>query len=325
MRFLPIFLAFLLTACSPRLEPAGPAVRFPAMDDAAFIMPDGARLPYRAWRPEGQPRAVILALHGMNGSRNTWVLPAPVFAEHGIAVYAPDQRGFGAAPNRTVWAGTETMAADAAVMIRLLRWRYPRAKLYAMGESMGAAVLMAAAVSSTPPPVDGYVLIAPAVRGRATMNGLERNALWLFARMLGPLGFYDSAPGIVATDNREALLTRWNDPLTIRTTRLDTLSGLVDLMDAGRAAAPHLRAPTLIVYGAHDQVVPGPHTASLLRSLPAQVRVGMYPNGYHMLLRDLNRAEPIADIAAWIDTPAAPLPSGAEARARDWRVRVAAE
>ncbi len=318
MQFVAIILVAMLAACAPLVEPAGPTVMHSAMDDTAFTMQDGTRLPYRVWQPEAAPKAVILALHGMNGSRNTWLLPAPVFAEHGIAVYAPDQRGFGDTPTRTIWAGAESMAADATTMARLLRWRYPQVKIYAMGESMGAAVLMAATTGPAPPPVDGYILIAPAVRGRATMNGLTRGALWTLARILGPLGFYDSMPGITPTDNREALITRWNDPLTIRTTRLDTLSGLVDLMDTARDAAPRLRAPTLLVYGGRDQLVPGPSTASLLCSLPSAVRVGMYPNGYHMLLRDRQRAEPIGDIAAWIANPTAALPSGAEQQARNW-------
>ena len=34
--------------------------------------------------------------------------------------------------------------------------------------------------------------------------------------------------------------------------------------------------------------------------------------GYHMLLRDLDAEPVLADIAAWITDPAAPLPSGRE-------------
>ena len=45
--------------------------------------------------------------------------------------------------------------------------RYPQAKLILMGESMGAAVLMCLATELDPPPADGYVLVAPAVWGRA--------------------------------------------------------------------------------------------------------------------------------------------------------------
>ena len=46
-----------------------------------------------------------------------------------------------------------------------------------MAESMGAAALMVLATQPHPPPVDGYVLIAPAVWGRAEMNVLMRAAL----------------------------------------------------------------------------------------------------------------------------------------------------
>ena len=38
-------------------------------------MPDGMRLPYRDWLPKGKPVAVVLALHGMNDSRDAWEYP----------------------------------------------------------------------------------------------------------------------------------------------------------------------------------------------------------------------------------------------------------
>jgi len=43
-----------------------------------------------------------------------------------------------------------------------------------------------------------------------------------------------------------------------------------------------------------------------------------YPDGYHLLLRDLGRAVPIADIVAWIAQPDDALPSGADRAATDW-------
>jgi hypothetical protein len=37
-----------------------------------------------------------------------------------------------------------------------------------------------------------------------------------------------------------------------------------------------------------------------------------YPNGYHMLTRDLHRKAVLADIATWLSDPRAALPSGNE-------------
>ena len=76
------------------------------------------RLPYRAWLPEGQPWAVVLALHGMNDSRDAWEYPAPDFATAGIAVFAPDQRGFGDTSVRGYWPGTQALISDARTMAR---------------------------------------------------------------------------------------------------------------------------------------------------------------------------------------------------------------
>ena len=45
-------------------------------------------------------------------------------------------------------------------------------------------------------------------------------------------------------------------------------------------------------------------------------RFALYPEGYHMLLRDLAGATPTRDIAAWIGAPSAPLPSHLDAGAR---------
>ena len=70
--------ALLLSGCATHLIPPGPAVGPPRETTDAFVMPDGTRLPYRAWLPDGQPWAVILALHGMNDSRDAWgIRPRP--------------------------------------------------------------------------------------------------------------------------------------------------------------------------------------------------------------------------------------------------------
>ena len=59
-------------------------------------MPDGTRLPYRTWLPEGEPWAVVLALHGMNDSRDAWEYPAPELRRRRAwRSTRPTKRGFG--------------------------------------------------------------------------------------------------------------------------------------------------------------------------------------------------------------------------------------
>jgi alpha-beta hydrolase superfamily lysophospholipase len=205
------------------------------------------------------------------------------------------------------------------VMIGLLRTRYPHTRLIVMAESMGAAAVMVLANQPHPPPVDGYVLIAPAVWGRAEMNIFMRATLWV-ADHLAP-GMTLTGGGIVrvtATDNRQALMRLSTDPLTIHATRVDAIKGLVDLMGQALAAAPRFRAPALFLYGGHDELVPPRATAATWRALPPGPVKAFYPAGYHLLLRDKERGAPISDILAWIRDPDAPLPSGAEQAAAAW-------
>ncbi len=320
LRYIPVLLTLIVsTGCVSRIASPGPDLARPAQTAGSFLMPDGTALPYRQWLPDAPPGVVVLALHGMNDSRDAWEYPGPDFAAAGIAVFAPDQRGFGATPTRGLWPTTDGFTDDARVMIQLLRRRYPKARLILMGESMGAAALMVLATEPDPPPVDGYVLIAPAVWGRAEMNLLMRSALWVFDHTVPGLVLTGgSLVKVTASNNREALRRLSTDPLTIFGARVDAIKGLVDLMDQAMAAAPHFHAPALFLYGGHDELVPPQATAATWRALPSGPRRAFYPGGYHMLLRDTGRATPIEDIIQWIYHPQAPLPSGADDAATTW-------
>jgi len=314
--------ASAVPACAPVVVPAGLPTAEAVLAKDALVMADGAKLPLRAWLPEGEPpRAVLLGLHGFGDhSGNAFDTPAPLLTARGVALYAYDQRGFGAAPHRGYWAGAETLVSDAVAAARLVRARHPGVPLYMMGESMGVAVLLAAAGAPRPPPVDGYVLLAPAVRGRATMGAFAGRVLDVLSWVMPAVAFYGSSPGFAPTDNEEAM-ERWSrDPLTLKQFRVDVVRGLVDLMDEATAAAPRFRAPALILYGAKDRLVAGAPVRRMVRALPegAPHRIAYYAEGHHLLLRDNNRAVVAEDIAAWLQRPDAPLPSGADAAAGRW-------
>lgn len=312
---LRLLLAAWLPACTPQLMAAGPAVLAPLLSEDAFTMADGARLPYRAWLPEGAPHAVILGVHGFGDySVNAFDLGAPMLTAGGVALYAYDQRGFGAAPHRGFWPGTATLAADLTAATRLVRARHPGVPVFLLGESMGASVLLAAADGADPPPADGYLLLAPALRGRATMDGFMRGTLEVFYRIMPAVGLYASRPGNAPSNNPEAL-ERWSrDPLTLKVTRIDAVRGLVDLMDAAEAALPRFTAPALVLYGARDPLVASDLVRRALRALPAGApwRAVAYAEGHHLLLRDQGREEVARDILTWLRDPRAALPSGQE-------------
>jgi len=292
----------------------------PQLAADSLVTADGASLPLRQWLPAEQPTAVILALHGFNDYSNAFAVPGAAWAQNGIATYAFDQRGFGGAPDRGRWAGAERLAADAASAAALLRRRHPGVPLYLLGESMGGAVAILAASGhggASASDLDGVILVAPAVWGRQTMNVVERVGLWLTDLIPAMTLSLDHLPvSFQPSDNIPMLRAFSADPLVLKTTRADTVNGLVDLMTAALATGRRFDAPLFVLYGAHDEIVPRESLARFVEELPARAahrqRIALYPQGYHMLLRDLEGQVPIADVAAWVRDTAAPLPSGAD-------------
>ena len=307
-------LALLLGGCAASFQPMGPAVHRPAVAGRALVADDGTRLPLRIWRPAGAPRAVIVAVHGFDDYSNAFTAPAEYFAAHGIATYAYDQRGFGRAPDRGIWPGTATLVADLDAAVAAVHRAEPGVPLYILGESMGGAVA-AVALTDGPKPRDvaGTILSAPAVWGRQTMGLLNRVMLWLSVHTFPglPVKPPDNVR-VMPSDNIPMLIGLSRDPLVIKATRIDTINGLVDLMSRAYATAPRLPPGTLVLFGAHEQVLSHDSVQDFLKHLAPDVRRAIYPGGYHMLLRDLDAKIPDADIVAWIEDPRAPLPSGAD-------------
>ena len=319
-------LALLLVgACAPRIAAMGPPEAAPGLLDDRIVQPDGAVLPLKRWLPAGEPKAVILALHGFNDYSNAFAAPAESWAKSGIATYAYDQRGFGAATNRGLWPGTETLVEDADTAARLVAARHPGVPLFVMGESMGGAVILAAVADGRLSGADGVILSAPAVRGGETIGPISRGALWLAAHLVPWLAERPpSNLGYHPSDNIPMLRALGADPLVIKETRVDAFYGLINLMDDALAAAPLFDRAALILIGAQDNLIPGKATDLMLARLPragaAERRVAVYEKGYHMLLRDLQGPVVHQDVAHWVLTrqtdPLAALPSGADRQGR---------
>jgi len=313
----------LIAACAPFVNAPGRPVQQPYLDGRGFHAADGVVLPVKSWLPDaGAPKAVVVALHGFNDYSNFFVAPALFLADAGVAAYAYDQRGFGAAPDAGLWPGTEALVADARAFTRLVRARHPNVPLYVLGSSMGGAVAMVADAGAEQLAADGMILVAPAVWGRATMAWYQRLALWVGVHVMPWAEITGRGLRIRPSDNIPMLYALGADPLVLKATRIDAVWGLANLMDRALASAGSLKSPALILYGEKDEIIPRGPTRAMLERLPpataAERRVAIYGDGYHMLLRDLGSETPWKDIAHWITDRRQPLPSGADKRLGTW-------
>jgi alpha-beta hydrolase superfamily lysophospholipase len=307
----------MLAECAPIVVPAGESVRQPALSDdksgGKYVAADGTALPLAVWRAEnGPPKAVILGLHGFGDYRNAFEEPAAIWARDGITTYAYDQRGFGGSPTRGRWPGTDTLVDDAKAMAALLRRKYPGTPIYLAGESMGGAVAMVAADRGID--TDGLVLLAPAVRSRASFGPVATSLISFFVHIVPWMPDGPTSIDFQPTDNPKTIDKLRNDKMMLRAARFDLGYGLLDLMDAAVAAAPRLHEPYIMLHGLGDKIVPAGPVRSVIAVMPKREdsRLAFYKDGYHLLLRDKGGPKVAADVATWICDHEAPLSSGAD-------------
>jgi acylglycerol lipase len=65
------------------------------MKESSFAGVGGLKIFTRSWLPEGNPRGVMILIHGFNAHSGYMVWPAEQFAANGLACYALDLRGRG--------------------------------------------------------------------------------------------------------------------------------------------------------------------------------------------------------------------------------------
>jgi len=285
-------------------------------DQDVFIAADGARLGLTIWPAEGtsEPEYIVVGVHGMSDYAGAFHMAAPYWAARGVTTYAYDQRGFGRSPGKGIWPEEELMRADLRTAVDVARKRHPGAVITVVGISMGGSVAMTAFGSDDPPKADRLILSGPGLRGWGAINPLYRVSLLASAYMnpswivVPPAGLIKIEP----SDNHEMLRRTWSDPHMTYENRIDAVYGLVTLMENANSAAARLPAamPILTSYGAKDIVVPENGVRRAAKLLPPNVRTVYYPNGYHMLLRDLQAEKVHADYLAFMKDPNAVLPSG---------------
>lgn len=316
----PIAALFAMLRISALLS-AEPATRGgvqPRLASDYFVTGSSAKLPVYRWLPAHKPtKAVIVAVHGFNDYGRFFIEAGNYFSEAGIVSYAYDQRGFGGAADRGRWASVQTYLKDLFDFTRLIRERHPGVPLYLLGESMGAAEVILAMTDDSRPEADGVILSAPAVLDWTTVPWYQKAGLWLAAQSVPWLRLTGENLHVVPSDNIEMLRALHRDPLVIKGTQIGTLYGLTHLMTSAFEKARRMDTLALILYGERDEIVPKRSVYRMLSRLPPtrRWRAAFYPNGYHLLLRDLGALKLWQDIVAWIDNPQRRLPSGGDKRA----------
>jgi len=219
---------------------------------------DGARLV--AWHfkpPFRNPRGVVMLLHGVSATRAEMLPYARFLIENGFEVLAPDARGHGA-------SGGSSISFGAREVDDLRRWtgwcdrNLPGSPIYAIGTSMGAAILLQALGEGAP---------VRAAVAEASFRDFRSIANFRIGRSIGvgePVAQYVFWP--LRAGAFAYARSRYGIDL-------DSVSPL--------KAMPKIRVPLLLIHGTLDNSIPASHSQALKAAAPESTVLWEIPNGGH--------------------------------------------
>jgi len=306
-RLILMIASSLLLGCStPKTQLSSGIAQEPALSKTEFFAEDGYRLPLTQFWPDSTPDGIVVALHGFNDYSKAFENMCQYFVSKNMACVAYDQRGFGGTDFVGIWPEKGRLQKDLYLMVRQFRKQYPQQPIFLVGESMGGAVIMTAMADSRfslSEEVAGTLLYAPAVWARSTQPWYQQASLWLAVHTFPSWMPTGEGLGVQATDNIDALRAMGRDDKVIKATRIDTIYGLTNLMDAALLASKDVSIRTLVLYGDKDEVIPKQPTCEMLetmKSVEESVAFIHYSEGYHMLSRDLQAERVFRDSFEWI-------------------------
>jgi len=269
--------------------------------EGTFPGTGGLPLFYQAWLPAaGQPRAVLVNLHGLGDHSGLYPTLANYFPARGTALYAYDMRGNGRSPGQRAYLrGWHEYRDDLHAFLARVRDWEGDLPVFVLGNSLGGLVVLEHALHY-PAGMDGVIAAAPplgAIGVPPPLMALGRVMSRIWPRFSLEVGMDLSGlardPSVV-----EAVVA---DPLFHRrgTARLSTeVTSAIARVQAG---APKFPVPLLILHGSDDRMVsPEGSRRFFARVHQPDREFREYPGAYHGLFADLNHQEVLEDVERWM-------------------------
>ncbi len=276
----------------------------------------------RTWRPEGEPRAAVIAVHGFGDHSGRYGLLLTSLIPRGVAVHAFDLRGHGRSPGRRghVERWADYREDDHAFVRRASREEHGR-PVFLLGNSLGGLVVLEYALHH-PEGLSGVIADSPAL----VPTGVGNRFLKLLAVALSrtwptfsvsvpmateqvavatPTGTEASSGPSESTDAGSldsSLTDPVTDPLIHSRLSARAATEAMAAIDFTRRNAARLRLPLLIVHGGADRIVdPAGSRAFVAAASSSDKALLEYPGVFHDARAEHVRQRIMDDIADWLE------------------------
>jgi acylglycerol lipase len=260
----------------------------------------GLNIFFRSWRPGGDPRAVLVIVHGFNAHSGYYAWVAEQLVSNGIAVYALDLRGRGRSDGDRFYVEKfEDYVGDVATFIALAKSREPGLPVFLLGHSAGGVVSCVYTLDHQAEIAglicESFAFQVPAPDfALAVLKGLSHVAPHAHVLKL-PNEAFSRDPKVVEAMNNDPLIAHESQPT-------QTVAAMVRADERLKREFPLITLPLLILHGTADKATrPGGSQLFYENAGSKDKTLKLYERDFHDLLNDLDKAVVMADVQRWID------------------------
>ncbi|MHB8772614.1 MAG: alpha/beta hydrolase [Syntrophales bacterium] len=276
--------------------------------EGSFAGVRNAGLYYQGWLPEGEPKAVLLVVHGLAEHSGRYMNLVNRFVPRGYALYGLDHLGHGRSEGERLVLErfsdyTEPLKTYAALV---RRWQ-PGKPVFLVGHSMGG-LIAATYLLTDQEGLSGAVLSGPAIMPPGPIPAATILAGRLISLLLPRLGIVPRGPAEDICRDPAVVAAYLADPLVYQgklTARLGT--EMLGAMARVRREAGRIRLPLLILQGSADRLV-DPAGARVLYDGVASTdkRLVVYEGFFHEVFNEPEHDRVLDDVERWLAAHLAP-------------------
>ena len=270
------------------------------MKESSFEGIGGLKIFTRSWHPEGEPRGVVVIVHGFNSHSGQYLWVADQFAGNGLAVYALDLRGRGRSEGERYYVEKiEDYTEDVETLVKQAKSENPDLPVFLLGHSAGGVTACVYTLDYQAE-IDGlicesfaYDLPVPDIV-LTFLKGLSYMTPHTHLFSLNNKDF-SRDPNVVEEMNNDILIKGESQPAHTAKVMLDAAARL-------REGFPSITLPVLILHGTEDKATNPSGSKEFYEATGSTDKtLKLYEGHYHDLLNDIDKEVVMADIINWID------------------------
>ena len=257
---------------------------------------------YQCWLPAGEPRAVLVLVHGLAEHSSRYGNVVDYFVPRGYAVYGFDHRSHGKSPGSPGYVKRFShFVSDLIDFLDIVRRLFPQARIIAVGHSVGGTIAAAGAVQA-PAKLDGLILSGAFVIPGTSLSPVKILAARLLSLLLPKMGV-DTIDAAAVSQDKAVVRAYINDPLVYHGKVSARLGAeIITAMRRLLLEIAGLTLPVLIMHGSEDRLSRPEGSRLLYERVGSKHKtLKLYPGFHHELFNEPGRRQVFEDMERWLD------------------------